>query len=392
VGLGLRLLLGGLWVFAGVQKIADPAASLRAVRGYQLLPESLVVVVGYGLPFLEVALGVLLVVGFGTRVMAAASVLLLIVFIVAIGSAWARGLRIECGCFGGGGLSDDPTRGYVTDILRDLGLGAASAFLLLGPSTRLSVDAALASRPPANGNRGGRAGRVGFRAGLAGVVGLVLVAAASGFGAAAQVARLGSSDPAAGIQQGTVGRYGIPHGEPSVGAKVEIVEDFQCPSCRALYEQAGEALDAWAEDGTAFVVYRPVAFLDRASTTDYSSRALAAAGCVEDLGGPAAFMEMQGLLFEQQPPEGSAGLSDEALTDLATETGVSNSVARGCIDDGQFASWVSAATEQASKDGVSAIPTVMVNGQPVVFTGEEDPVETLRRAIESVGGLNGDGR
>jgi uncharacterized membrane protein YphA (DoxX/SURF4 family) len=136
-----RLLLATVWVWAAVTKIADPDASVRAVRAYQLLPEGLVELVGWGLPFLELGLAVLLVAGLATRFAAVLSAVLLAAFMVGIASAWARGLQIDCGCFGGGG--HDPTAGartYLRELARDAGLVVVTCLLALWPRSRLSLD------------------------------------------------------------------------------------------------------------------------------------------------------------------------------------------------------------------------------------------------------------
>src|SRR6202022_4447463 len=98
-----RLVLAGVWTWAGVAKLGDPDAAVRAVRAYDILPEGLVKPLAWGLPFVELALAVLLLLGLATRPAAWASVVLLLVFLGATASVWARGLQIECGCFGGGG-------------------------------------------------------------------------------------------------------------------------------------------------------------------------------------------------------------------------------------------------------------------------------------------------
>lgn len=139
-----RLALGAVWIVAGTSKIADLAESVRAVRAYRLLPESLVPLVGAGLPFVEIALGLLLVAGAGTRVGAAVSILVMAVFIAGIASAWARGLRIECGCFGGGGdLAAAVEPAYATELARDVGLLALGTVLAWWPRSRWSVDGLL---------------------------------------------------------------------------------------------------------------------------------------------------------------------------------------------------------------------------------------------------------
>ena len=99
---------GGLalvWLYAGATKVGDLAASGRAVHAYQIMPYELSQVVGAALPFVEIALGVLLLLGVATRLAAGVSAALLVIFIAGIVSAWARGLAIDCGCFGTGGDS-----------------------------------------------------------------------------------------------------------------------------------------------------------------------------------------------------------------------------------------------------------------------------------------------
>ena len=107
LGLLARLVTGGVWVVAGAIKLPDPAASVDAVRAYQLLPEAVVPTVGQLLPVVEVVVGLTLVAGLLTRGAAVVSAVLFVAFIVGIASAWARGLTIDCGCFGGGGYDPD---------------------------------------------------------------------------------------------------------------------------------------------------------------------------------------------------------------------------------------------------------------------------------------------
>ena len=114
-----RLVLGGVFVVAGALKIPDPAAAVRAVRAYRLLPESLVAPVAFGLPVLEIAVGLALLIGVFVRTAALAAAVLLVLFLVGIGSAWARGLRIDCGCFGNGREVAAGRTAYPLEVLRD---------------------------------------------------------------------------------------------------------------------------------------------------------------------------------------------------------------------------------------------------------------------------------
>ena len=154
-----RLVTGGVWIVAGALKLPDPAASVRAVRAYDLLPEAVVPTVGHLLPVVEVVVGLLLVAGLLTRPAAVVSSLLLVAFVVGIASAWARGLSIDCGCFGGGGFDADAREEYPSEIARDVGLLAASAWLVVRPASWLSLDTRLF--PDVHGREGDPDGEEG---------------------------------------------------------------------------------------------------------------------------------------------------------------------------------------------------------------------------------------
>lgn len=124
-----RVTLGAVMLVAGALKLPDPAASVRAVRAYQALPEAVVPLVGYALPIIEVLLGVLLITGLLTRAAALATGLLQVVFIAGIAAAWARGLEIDCGCFGGGGVTEGASAKYPFDIARDVAFAAMAWFV-----------------------------------------------------------------------------------------------------------------------------------------------------------------------------------------------------------------------------------------------------------------------
>jgi uncharacterized membrane protein YphA (DoxX/SURF4 family) len=126
-----RVALAAVWLYAGVAKASDPGRFLVGVNAYQLLPDWLARATAYGLPFLEIGIGVLLLAGLATRLAAVLSMLLLAVFVAGVSSAAARGLSIDCGCFGSGGeVAAGQTR-YAQEIGRDAGLLVLAAFLAL---------------------------------------------------------------------------------------------------------------------------------------------------------------------------------------------------------------------------------------------------------------------
>jgi uncharacterized membrane protein YphA (DoxX/SURF4 family) len=145
-----RLILGGVLLAAGGLKVFKPTDSANAVAAYKLMPTELAHLIGYALPWLEVAIGLLLIVGFMVRPAAVLGGLIMIVFIGAIASVWARGMLIDCGCFGGGGeidpsLASEVRMNYFIEIMRDLGLALAALYLYFFPYGKLSIEKAAPS-------------------------------------------------------------------------------------------------------------------------------------------------------------------------------------------------------------------------------------------------------
>lgn len=140
IGLVARLILGGVLFLAGYLKVDEPDKSQMAVRAYEMLPISVANLLGLVLPFVEVAIGALLILGSLTRFMAALGGFTMVIFIIAIAQAWARGLNIDCGCFGGGGAVAPGETKYLQEILRDLGLVFLAVYLIRYPSTKFSLD------------------------------------------------------------------------------------------------------------------------------------------------------------------------------------------------------------------------------------------------------------
>ena len=140
IGLLSRLTLGGVLFVAGYLKVDKLEVSQMAVRSYELLPIPIANFLGQTLPFFEVVVGLLLILGAATRAVAALGGFTMFIFIIAIAQAWARGLNIDCDCFGGGGTVDPGQTRYLQEILRDAGLVALALFLVRYPITKFSID------------------------------------------------------------------------------------------------------------------------------------------------------------------------------------------------------------------------------------------------------------
>lgn len=140
IGLLARLILGGVLLVAGYLKAFTPDKSMMAVRAYELLPIWLANALGIILPWLEIGAGILLIIGVAIRYAAIFGSALMVLFIIAIAQAWARGLSIDCGCFGGGGTVDPSQTRYLEEILRDTGLALCGLYLLRYPLTKFALE------------------------------------------------------------------------------------------------------------------------------------------------------------------------------------------------------------------------------------------------------------
>jgi protein-disulfide isomerase len=160
--------------------------------------------------------------------------------------------------------------------------------------------------------------------------------------------------------------------------RVDAFIDFLCPYCRQFELAADSTLARLVADGQVSLVYHPMNFLDEASTTNYSTRAAAAAACAADGG---RFVEYAHALFVSQPPEGGPGLSDADLASIGQNVGLAGTAFTACLSDAPYLDWPSYVTARATALGVEATPTVLVNGTAV----RADP----RSIVAAVAGATG---
>lgn len=138
--LGSRLVLGGIVLWAGLTKVGDQQGMALAIDSYELLPEAMVRPLAAALPWVEVALGAFLILGIFVRFSAIATGALLAAFLIGMAQAKARGLAIDCGCFGAGG----PGEGVSWfDLVRDVALLGVAGLVVFLPRDRWALDALL---------------------------------------------------------------------------------------------------------------------------------------------------------------------------------------------------------------------------------------------------------
>ncbi|MDR7360469.1 DsbA family protein [Nocardioides marmoribigeumensis] len=177
----------------------------------------------------------------------------------------------------------------------------------------------------------------------------------------------------------------IPVGDPGAPVTVTIYLDYMCPACGKFEATQGKDLDQMIEDGKVRVELRPIAFLDRASQgTKYSTRAANAVATVAD-GSPEHVWALNQSLYAHQPQEGSTGLTDDQIAELARTAGVPTAVVDR-FTKREFEPWVQKFTQDAFDAGIESTPTVRVDGKDLadVFTPG-----ALKRAVDQAAGSNG---
>lgn len=176
--------------------------------------------------------------------------------------------------------------------------------------------------------------------------------------------------PSASNIDAETGAILVGDGEGELGTYV----DFMCPVCNQFEQVYGSEIEAMVDNGTITLAIHPISILDRQSQgTQYSTRAANAAYCVavEDADASLPFLQA---MFENQPAEGSKGLSNSEIIDIAAGVGVTGIDA--CINDGTYAGYVTAMTQetpiQPGSQGIGT-PTITVNGEVIANSQLPEP-------------------
>jgi putative oxidoreductase len=133
-----RLYVGAIFVMASWHKLLEPGAFAVDIATYQILPLALVNLMAIVLPWVEMAAGFMLLVGFRVRAAALLVVGMMAMFTVAIAFALGKGLDMSCGCFASQGAAEDPISWRT--ILRDTGWLVLALYVLILDRKPLGID------------------------------------------------------------------------------------------------------------------------------------------------------------------------------------------------------------------------------------------------------------
>lgn len=171
----------------------------------------------------------------------------------------------------------------------------------------------------------------------------------------------GQTPSASNIDAGT-GAILVGEADDTLGTYI----DFMCPVCNQFEEVYGGEISSLVDDGSITLAIHPISILDsRSQGTDFSTRAANAMYCVA-VADAEASLPFMNAMFANQPQEGTPGLTDEEILQIAGSAGVTG--IESCVNDGVYADYVTAMTEdtpvQPGANGIGT-PTITVNGEVI---------------------------
>jgi len=340
LALAARLIIGAIFVVSAAGKLLQPDAFIHAVDGYGVVPAPLLVPLGLAFPWLELAVGVCLLVGLFIPLAALGAAALLVMFVALMLSAVIQGKVVDCGCFIG---IIQETVGPTT-LIRD------SLMIVLLPPIFL------AARQPfsLDGRWRARGASLSRNLALAAPVAVAILVVGVGVTAVFGQAQAVPTDrPADGWRLGPA------------NAKVEVVvySDFECPACRAVAPYLSSLVDKYK--GSVALVYKHFPLPQHES-------ARADAEAAEAAGEQGRFWQMHDAIFANY-----GELTPVQLRALAGQLGLDLARYDAALSSGRPQRAVDADFNEGVRIGVSYTPYILVGGKVV---SSNDP-QTIEAAI-----------
>jgi len=170
-------------------------------------------------------------------------------------------------------------------------------------------------------------------------------------------------------------------GDPNAPVKIDIFEDFQCPSCRTFTEEVGpQLIETYVATGQVYYVFHHYAFLDTNTVTKESQQAANAAMCANEQG---KFWEYHDVLFANWNGENQGAFSDRRLLAFAeTVDGLDIDAFTACFEEDRYEDDIKADFELGQQMGVTGTPSVFVNGE-IISPGFIPQFTDIQQAIEA---------
>lgn len=342
LALAARLLLAGIFAVSAAGKFMQPDAFLRAVAGYEVLPEFALAPFAALFPWLELAVAVLLGSGLFLRQAATVAGALLLVFIALMGTAFLQGKAVDCGCFVG---ILQETVGPTT-LIRDGLMLLLLVPLFFASSHRWSLDDRLRRR-----------GTVGRELALA----VASVAVTVALGQAFFFAQSALASNSAAPERPTTGWRLGPEAAP---VEIVVFSDFQCPACQTVAPVLKRLVTEY--DGRVSLVYRHFPLPQH----EYAAGDAEAA---EAAGEQGRFWETHDAILVRR-----GELTRAELRRLAGQIGLDLARFDAALASGRPRAAVEADYAEGLRRGVSYTPYVTVSGEVVPSLS----YQALKAAVE----------
>ena len=169
-------------------------------------------------------------------------------------------------------------------------------------------------------------------------------------------------------------------GDPSAPVKVEVYEDFQCPSCRTFSNEIEPLIvDNYVATGTIQIIFRHFPFLDDRAAGKESDQSANASMCAADQG---RFWDYKDILFANWDGENQGAFSDKRLVAFAQTLGLDMEAFQACFESNRFQEVIDEDLAAGRNAGVSGTPSIFVNGEHVT-PGFVPSYIQLSQAIEA---------
>lgn len=143
-----RIIIGGIFLIAGLAKISDPVRFLLTLREFDLFPGGVIRFMAVYIPWLEFILGLFIILGILYRTSSLMLAFLIVIFTVAILSVIIRSMEIDCGCFGL--LADSlkiPDSADIRAVIRNTIFIGMCLYISFGKETLFSLEGYVRRRP-----------------------------------------------------------------------------------------------------------------------------------------------------------------------------------------------------------------------------------------------------
>ena len=169
-------------------------------------------------------------------------------------------------------------------------------------------------------------------------------------------------------------------GDPNAPVKIEVFEDFQCPSCQSFSEQIEpQVVETYGATGKVYYTFRHFPFLDDNQIRKESDQAANASMCAAEQG---RFWDYHDMLFANWKGENQGAFIDRKLISFAEALGLDMNAFNTCFRENRYKDEIDADRALGESLGVQGTPSVFVNGE-LLTPGFVPSFSDISQAVEA---------